>query len=244
MSDLKNLAMADDIQEEKDSLGGFAAQDTDLYDCELESVFTSKSQGGALALNVHAKTNTGAIIRDQFWMTSGDAKGNKNYYVNKKDEKHYLPGFNMANGLCLLTLGKAINELDTEEKVINLYDFDAGGEVATKVDMIEGICGKKITLGVIKQIVDKKKKNDQTGDYEPTGETRTVNVIDRIFRAKDGMTVTEIRAQAEEATFKNKWADKWRGQTQDLSVGKSASGGAAATSQASGDKAEKTNLFS
>ena len=181
-------------------------------------------------------------------MTSGTAKGSKNYYEDKNGEKHYLPGFIAANAICLLTVGKEISQLDTETKVINLYSAEAKAEVPTKVEVIMDLLGQEIIAGIIKQTVDKTKKNEATGQYEATGETRDENEIDKFFRAKDRMTTAEIRAQAEEATFINAWEQKWAGKVKDRAKG-AASGlpgvpklGAAQAATA-GTKKPTTSLF-
>lgn len=225
MNMLANLATDASISNEKDSVGGGSRiLESALYDLKVLWAYISKSTGGAIALNVSFKASTGQELRQQFWMTGGTAKGAKNFY-EKDGEKHYLPGFIMANSLCLLTLGKEISQLETEQKVIPLYNAGAKSEVPTKVDMVTDLIGQEIKAGVIKQTVDKNKKNEATGQYEPTGETREENEIDKFFRMRDSMTTTEIRAQAEAASFVNTWKDKWNGVSRDKSTGTAANKG-------------------
>lgn len=255
-----NLETDDDVREEKDSLGGgFGAVDSGIYDLKVKYAYITESAGGAAAMNLHLETEDGKILRDQQWMTSGKAKGQKNYYMVKEQgketgERAYLPGFNAVNNLCLLTIGKDISKKDgagvqigaaasITEKTIPLYSYDDGGEVPTKVQMVMDLLGQKVTAGVLKQIVDKKKKDDATGEYEPTGETKEVNEVDKYFRQRDGMTVTEIKARATEAAFKDAWAAKYTGEIQDKSCG-TATAGTAGTPAASGANAKKENLFS
>lgn len=73
----------------------------------------------------------------------------------------------------------------------------------------EMLRGKPVTGGVIKRIVDKNKKSDQTDAsgkivYLPTGETRVENELVKLFRTRDRMTVTEILGKAEQAAFAEK----------------------------------------
>lgn len=215
MSLLSGLATSEEIQNEKDTVGGGGVLESGLYKSTITLPYLSKSAGGALALNVHFKTETGQEFRQQLWIASGNAKGNKNYYENKQGEKNYLPGFIHADALCLLTLGRGIAEMDTETKVVNLYSFEAKAEVPTQVEVITDLIGQEIMIGLQKQSVDKNVKNPSTGVYEPTGESRDVNEIDKVFRAKDGMTTAEIRAKVEEATFYKTWEDKFTGKTLD-----------------------------
>lgn len=243
MSLLSNLKTDDSIQEETDVLGGgFKPLETDLYDFTVDTAYVGTSQGGAMSLNLTLKTDTNQTVRQTLWMTSGTAKGCKNYYEDAKGNRKYLPGFNSANSLCLLTVGKEIGDLDPEEKVINLYDYDAKKELPTKVQMIVELLDQEITAGVIKQIVDKNVK-DGNGNYVPSGETREENEIDKFFRTRDGMTVAEIKAKAEEPVFKNQWVAKNQGVTRNKAKGASGTAGTPASAPAAASKPTKS-LFS
>ena len=128
----------------------------------------------------------------------------------------------MANSLCLLTVGNEISEMDTENKMIKLWNREAQKEVPTEVPVVTGLIGQEITLGLIRQTVDRVAKADD-GSYVPTGETREENEIDKFFRAKDKLTTAEIRGQIEEPGFFNAWKNKWDGQTRDKSTQNSGS---------------------
>ena len=246
MSLLANLTTDDTIANERDSVGGGGLFDSGVYLFSIEYAFITKSDGGAMALNLHLKTAEGRKLRSQQWMTSGTAKGCKNFYVDRDGKKQYLPGFNMANAIALLTVGKEISALETEQKVINLYNAEAKAEVPTKVDMITELLGKELLAGVIKQAVDKTQKND-AGEYVPTGESREENEIDKIFRASDSKTTAEIRAQADEATFINTWKEKWTGKLRDRTSkdtgNKGTAGAPKSAGSATGTKKPTTSLF-
>jgi len=234
MSILASLVTDDSIANEKDTVGGGSRiLESGLYHCTVETAHIGKAASGALSLVVSFKTDDGRSFRQTFWMTSGSAKGCKNYY-EKDGEKHYLPGFVQANSLALLTVGQEISQLDTEQKVIPLYNAEAKAEVPTKVDMVMDLVGKEILVGVLKQIVDKTKKNEATGTYEPTGETREENEVDKFFRARDKMTTAEIRAQAEEANFYKVWSEKWTGKVKEKAKGVAAVGNAGTASANAG----------
>lgn len=214
MSLLKNLTSDTSIADEKDVIGGGGVLDSGLYRLKVTLAYLELAKSGALAVNVRFVTDTGRELRQQFWVQSGVEKGNKNYY-EKDGERHYLPGFIMANALSLLTLGRELNELDTEKKVVKLYNYDAKAEVPTAVEVITDLIGQEIVAGVIKQVVDKRAKADD-GSYYPTGETREENEIDKFFRASDYKTTAEIRAQAD-ASFYKIWENKWAGKVRDRS---------------------------
>jgi hypothetical protein len=218
------------IEEEKDVIpgGGYGPLESGVYDFVIESAYMGEAQSGALNLNLSLATADGKKLRQTVYLTSGTAKGRKNFYTDKNGKNQYLPGFIIGNHLALLTTGKELPELDAEEKVINLYDYEMQKEVPTKVPMIMELVGKEVTLGVIKQIVDKTVK-DASGNYVPTGETREENEIDKVFRKRDGLTVAEIRGGATEASFLNVWKEKFTGQTRNKAKGAAGTGAVAGT---------------
>ena len=245
MSLLSGLATSNDIAAEKDSVGGGFVLDSNLYNFTVKLAYLQKAASDALALVVHLTTEDGKDVRQQFWMTSGKEKGCKNYFVDKKGEKQYLPGFNMANSLCLLTVGKEISQMEPETKVVNLYSSEAKAEVPTNVEMLTELLGKQVLGGLIKQIVDKTAK-DAAGNYQPTGETREENELDKLFRERDGKTTAEILAQAPEAVFIETWKKKWVGQVKDKSTKTAGTAGApkAAGAAATGTAKPQNSLFS
>jgi hypothetical protein len=232
MSLLSNLSTDSSIADEQDVIGGSRILESGMYTLNIKLAYLTKADSGALALNIVGKTGN-QEVRQQFWMTSGTAKGCKNTYQDKDGKAQYLPGFIMANSLCLLTVGKEISQLETEQKVIPLYNSAAKAEVPTKVEMLTDLIGQDILAAVLRQTVDKTAKNAATGAYEPTGETRDENEIEKFFRARDRMTTAEIRAQAETAVFVDTWASKWTGITKN----KAKSAGAKGTAGLPGAKA-------
>jgi hypothetical protein len=238
---MAGLATDNSIKNETDSLGGFQVFDSGLYTVKIEKAFITFAKSKAMAFNVWVKTPDGKSLQQIMYVTSGEAKGCKNHYVNKKTgEKHYLPGFNTANAICLLSIGKELASLDTEPGLVELY-----GE-KTKVELIPALVGQEITLGVIKQLVDKRAKNQETGEYEATGESRSENEIDKVFRAKDGLTTTEIRAKIDVSVFRDKWLEKWEGQVKDKTTdatGPAGTAEGAPPAKATGNSAPTEALF-
>lgn len=241
MSLLASLATDSSIANETDSVGS-SVLDSNIYAATVQTAYIERSEGGALGLVFTAKTEDGKLIRQTLWMTSGTAKGGRNYY-EKDGVKNYLPGFIAANSLALLTTGKEIAALDTESKVVKKYSKEARAEVPAKVDMVMEMLDKPIHIGLLRQTVDKTAKNE-LGAYVPTGETRDENEIDKFFRSRDMMTTTEIRAQAEAATFHEAWKAKWVGVTKQKSSGASANAGVAGAPKGARPAAKPaTSLF-
>lgn len=245
MSLLSGLTTSNDIAAEKDSVGGGSVLDSNVYNFTVKLAYLQKAASDALSLVVHLTTEDNKEVRQQFWMTSGKEKGCKNYYVDKKGDKQYLPGFNMANSLCLLTVGKEISQMETETKVVNVYSKEASAEVPTNVEMLTELLGKQVLGGLIKQVVDKNVK-DAAGNYVPSGETREENELDKFFRERDGKTTAEILAQAPEAVFIETWKKKWVGQVRDRSTKQAGTAGApkAGAAPAGGTSKPQNSLFS
>ena len=253
MSKLAGLTTSEDIKKETESVGGGGTWDTDVYDCKIDAVYLVKSRGGALALKIHAKRADGQVMKTALWMTSGTVKGCKNYYTDKNGDKQYLPGFSQANAICLLTVGKEISELDTEPKVIKLWDFDASKELPKTVDMVVALVDQDIKLGVMKQTTDKNEQNPNFDDTKPankesnpqyvaTGETREENEIDKVFRSSDSLTKIEVEAGETEPALHDKWLDKWKGEVKNKAKGASA-GASKAGVPAGGATAPKKSIF-
>lgn len=251
MNMLASLKAEDGVKvaEDKDTLGGgFGPIESGAYRAKIGMAYVAKSTGGALGLFLTLLVGEeNKEVRQTLWMTSGNAKGNKPYYT-KDGENFPLPGFSAANSLAALTTGMPMADLDTEEKVIKLYNSEAKADVPTKVDAVTALIGQEIVVGIIKQTVDKSQKNEATGEYVATGETRDENEIDKFFCAKDGfenMTTTEIKAKGT-AEFYPEWTKKWTGVTRMKAKGAAAGGTAGAPGKpaaAGGTAKPKSSLF-
>jgi hypothetical protein len=222
MSVLANLATDDSIENEKDVVFTGGPLDSGIYMCQVLLAFIGKAASGAMSLVLHLKTEEGREVRQTLWITSGDAKGNRNYY-EKDGQKHYLPGFQLARSLSLLTVGKELSEMETEPKMVKLWDTSAQAEIPKQVDALTALIGQDVVVGLVKQTVDKNVKNGE-GKYVPSGETRDENEVDKFFRARDNKTTAEILAEKEEAEFIDVWRDKWEGQVRNRAKGASAAG--------------------
>ena len=240
---LKNLTSDQTIADEKDSVGGGGVLASGLYPAKITLAYVTVSQGGATGLVLQAKTSEGRDIKSTQWMTSGTAKGGKNFY-EKDGVKNYLPGFLLSQSLSLLTTGKEISDLDTETKVVKIYSFEAKAEVPTKVEMVMEMVGKEVLIGLIKQTVDKNVK-DGNGVYVPSGETREENEVDKFFRASDRKTTAEIRAKVDEAVFVDTWADKHTDTVRNKAKGATGQAGApkAAGASPAASKKPTASLF-
>lgn len=232
MSLFKNLASDDSIQNEVDTLGGGGAVESGLYDLKIKNAYVKMADSEAMSIVlVLVDPKTKKELRFQEYVTSGKEKGCKNYY-EKNGEKHYLPGYNNINAVTLLTVGKELHEMQTEEKLVPQWDNVAKKEVPQKAQVLVDLVNEDITLGILQVLENKTKWNEATKKREVLPETRTVNQLDKVFRSTDHLTVAEVRARATEPKFYGQWGDKNTGNTRDKTTtptaGASASNGAVA----------------
>ena len=242
MGVLDNLKTSDDIATEKDSVGGGFLVDSGVYPVTIEVAYITKSSGGATCLNIHLKTKS-ALLKQAIYVTSGDAKGGHTYYVDKEGNKQGLPGFNQATAISLLTVGKQLAELnDPEEKVINIYDYDAKKELPTKVAMLSDLIGQEFNAGILRKVVDKNIKND-AGEWVAGGDTKEENELDKVFRARDNLTVAEIIAGETVGAFRETWEAKNTGVTKMAAKGVQGTSGVPMGTPTPGAPAESSGLF-
>lgn len=238
MSLMDNLKTKKDIELDQDRVGGGGLLGTDVYGTTIKYAYLSQSAGGAIAINFMLETDDGGKVNQTTYMTS---KTGSNTYADKNGGgEKYLPGFILANTMCLLSVGKEIGELDTEPKILNLYNFDEKKELPTEVPVLTDLTNQRIKAAVEHQVVDKKAKNDN-GQYVATGETRENNEVVKFFRDRDNMTVTEITAQAEEANFMDVWLEKNKGEVINRAKGASAGGATKGAPAQSGGKTQASS---
>lgn len=206
-----DLTMSNDIQKEKDVIGGSRVLESGLQNLTIKVAYGGHSSGGAKFLQLVAVTDDNQEYRETLYVTN---KKGENFYLDKGGSKVYLPGFNIAEGLCALTAGKHLSQCTFENKVVNVYDYDQKRDIPTNVPVCMDLIGKRITAGIIKQTVNKTVKDAQ-GNYQPTNEKRDENFIDKLFHIDSGMTIAELTAKATESAFKQQWADKFTGVTRD-----------------------------
>lgn len=245
MTILAALATDNAIEVDGDSLGGSPRiEETNVYDCTIDVAYLRTANSGALALEVHMTSEQGANVRQTLWMTSGTAKGGNNFYTDKSGKRKYLPGFIAANDLALLAANKEIGSIETEEKVVKLYDYTAKEEVPTKVQMFSDLIGKPVKAGIQLCLEDKNVKND-AGVYVPSGETRNTMEVSKFFYAETGVTVTEAKAGVKEGEFINRWIEKNAGSIRDKSTKDAAKTGMPVGAMASNSAAPAapTSLF-
>lgn len=207
---LAGLAYDNAIANETDSLGS-SVRESGAAVFTIKVAYFETSKNGALGLNLTLVDENNRQYKETLWATN---RNGQNFYVTQSGEKKYLAGFIHADAITLLANGTPLAQTPVEKLVVKVYNRDAKAEVPTQVDALKAIMGKQIMLGILKIRENANKLNESTGRYEPTNEERTLNSIDKVFRA-DGFTTAELRSQAEEATFLTEWKARWEGKLRD-----------------------------
>lgn len=213
--------------EERDSLGGRLLPSS-VQDFTIEVAYLRKSGGGAMGMHVVLVNSDGAKLTDTQYITSGDAKGNKPYYI-KDGKKYPMPGLQHFDALTKLLVEKEVKKLEQKEAQLKLYDAEQQKEVATSVIVFPELRNQKVKAGVILKVENKTQKVN--GAYVKTNEKRELNEVNKYFDADTGCTRTELKAK-EPASFIEDWKGKYEGQTMDYfkeQANAPASGGNAGT---------------
>ena len=245
MNALFGSLTTDGLEEVSDRLGGYQPHDTDIYTGPIKAAYAGQSDGGARNVTIIVDID-GREYRETLWITN---KKGENFFLNKNDKtkKVPLPGFVVVDDICLVTTGKPLAEQLTEDKVVNIYDREAGREIPKTVPMLVDLLGQTVSLGIVRQIENKSEKSGD--EYVPTAETREVNFIDKVFHTETKMTVVEAKNGAEKATFHDSWLERNKGETRDKRTVKDGEGGTAGRPGANraapqpGAKSERKSLF-
>lgn len=244
MSKMFSNLTDDDLEDSGDVLGGGGPLESGAYDGVIKLAYVGKSQrSNSQSVTVHIDCG-GRELRETIWFLSGQGD---NFYYDKVDKtkKRPLPGYTAVNDLCLLATGFGLADQDIEEKTVSLWDFDAKKEIPQQVPVLIDLIGKPITVGVLKEVVD---KNTKVGnEYVPSGETREQNTVDKFFHSESKRTVTEVKEEIEEAVFYPKWVEKNTGKTRNKVKGAPGKTGAPGrptpSGQAGAPAAPKKNIF-
>lgn len=233
-----------EIAGEKDTLGGFRIHDSGAYPITLTTIYAGVSDGGAKSVTFVGKMEDGSEYSWTEWVTAGTAKGGKNFTINEKTgEPQYLPGFNRANAIAMLTLEKEFKALAWAQGIIKKYSKTAQAEVNTEVFMCRELEGKVVLVGIQKQIVNKQVQNQTTKKWEDTNEKREVNEVDKIFQIGTRRTLQEALAKQPEGEFITKWLEANKEPRDRFKEVKNAPGGGVAGAPGGNDK-PTSSLFS
>lgn len=199
MSLFDEIEIETGIEAQEDKIGGGFAkfENTGYYIVTIEKAYAGVSNGGAFNVNLTLKREDGATLRVTEYISSGTAKGCKNYYIDKNGNKQFLPGYNKIKNLDAI-LGFDRNYPKTEKANVMLWDRDLSKDIPQEKDVIKEWIGKEVGILVKKKLEDK--YNDET-------KYREVFDVEHFVDAKTGKTRNEIVAGT--SGFKDKWLSKF-----------------------------------
>lgn len=206
------------LNEKSDRIfGGYQPLETAIYKATVAYAYGTTSKGGAMGLVVKFNVDVGSDkpypYTETFWVS--DKKGNT-FYLDKEGKPHNLAGFNQANHLCSLITGSSLQELESEEVTIPLYNYEQKKEVPTTVNALTQLHDQDVALAITKVRKNKQEKSTATGEYEPINEEVFVNEIAKVFAIKNGncYTFDEVRNELE-PEFATTWLEKNEGKIRD-----------------------------
>lgn len=242
---------SDGLEESQDRLGGgYTVRESDIYTGKINMFYALKAGSGADGIFVEFEDKNG-VYNETFYVTSREGK---NYYEGKdrdgkpNGKRNAIPGFNIIEDLCLCTLGVPLSEVDFEDKIVDVWDKDAGKKMPKSVPVAVEILGQEVSLGILKELQNKTEKNG-AGDYVPVADTVERNTVNKVFHTASKKTVTEAREKVDPPVFWDAWLKKNKGETIDRTKKDLKSSTARPGSQAqagapqAGQKTERKSLF-
>ncbi len=209
-----NLKRTADMVESTDTLGGGSyILESGVYKAKVASCYVEFSKGGAqmiqLKLTVAKPDGTTQDFSERLVVTNREGVI---YYKGKDGKNHALPGYEMFEDLCLLTVGKLPSDLGTEKKVLPIFNYELGKEVPTEVDCVVDLLGQEVLAGIVK-VRRNKQVADATGQYIDSADERVTNELRKLFHADFRTTVVEMRKAEQSgqgtAALKAEFIDKW-----------------------------------
>jgi len=233
------------MEQAEDRLGGGRhIFDTDVYEnIKIKLAYTGQWDSGARYVYILAEID-GQEFEETITITN---KEGQNFYM-KEGKKNQMPGFVTINELCLTATGSELEDQDTEERQIEVWNNEEKKKVRQARDVLTDLTGATASLAIRKTTQPKQKKGDDQ-KYHDTDEDVTINEIVKSFHPETRATVSEIKKAEKdgkdiEAVFIDQWKEKWKGTEYNKRKGSGSSKGTAdgAPPKASGDK-PKTSLF-
>lgn len=188
-------------EEERDSLGSGPVP-SNVYAGTVELVYMDKSEGGAMSVNIHFKTDD-RTLRQTVYISN---KKGEFTYKDKDGNAKPLPGYSQMNAFFQALTGKGIDQQTLENKTIKIYDFEAKAEKPVERQVFMDAIRKPLAIGVL--LVSEEKTTKESGYKDGTGEFRESNEFDKFFDASNGLTNVEKKAGDTEPKFLEQWKQK------------------------------------
>lgn len=197
------------VERTEDRVGGTSRIfESDIYVATIKVAYAKQSNSGAKGITLMCDID-GKDYTETLYITD---RNNRPYYVNDSHKKYFIPGYNYVNAICLVAANKELKDMEAEEKVLSLWNFETGKNENTSVPTLPELSGKKVALGIIKEL--RNKGQLVNGVYQDTPDTKEANKIVAVFDVDSHKTVNEA-LDKREATFYDTWLEKNKGKTVD-----------------------------
>ena len=205
-------AKTDGMEEAKDSLGGGGGfiKESNVYQATIKVAYITTTKKGGVNVNIEAVLEDGSNYRETLFVMN---ENNEVYFTDKNKKKIPYGGYTRINDICMLALEKELADLETETKVLSVYDYESRKDVPREMPVLVELSGAKVALA-IQKVRDNKQTKSDDGGYVATEEERFYNNIVAVFHATDRFTVTEGKEGLEPA-FWDKWLEKNQNVTYD-----------------------------
>lgn len=198
-----------DVERAEDTTGGFHRLDSDIYQAVVKTAFVGESTGGAMYVTLVFDIS-GSEYRETLYISN---RNKEVFYRDSNNKKRPIPGYALFKNICIICTNKEPNKLSAEEKVIKVWDYETSSDQLKSVPVITELTGKEVALGILKELVNKRKKNNH-GDYVEVAEYNEVNRIAAVFHPVKHLTVNEA-LDGKPAKFWDAWLTANQGKTKD-----------------------------
>lgn len=188
------------LEEERDSIGSGTLA-SDVYLGEIELAYLDAATSGAINVNISFKTNNRSV-RQTVYISN---KAGKFVYKDKEGKEQALPGYAQMDAFFTAVTGKGIAQQTTEEKVINIYNYELKKEMPQTRKVFMDVLNKPIAAGILE--VSEERTTKDSNYTVGTGEYRTFNEFNKWFDAESGLTNVEKKAGETEAKVLAKWKE-------------------------------------
>ncbi len=198
------------IEVEEETLGGGGkwVKETGVYDFIVKMAYGGQSSGGAYFIKMELETEDGKTMEVTEYITSGESKGTRPYYICKKTGKNKsLPGYSKMNAVDVILTGNAGQFPETVEKEIPIWNKEAEKKIPTKTQVVNGWIGQPITA-LVRCVREFKQAKNAAGKWVNTTETRDSAEVIHFVDAVTGQTRSEKMA-GKDAVVKPQFESKY-----------------------------------
>lgn len=234
----------DGLEQTEDRLGGGGFKlETDIYTGPIKLAYAGKTDGGSKFMTFVFDFDGKEFKHTEY---ATNKQGQNFFMVKDKDKKETgkkapLPGFTVINDICLATVEQELKDINFEDKMVNIYDYDLRKEVAKSVPVAIDLLGKVVSLAIVKTVENKTEM--QGNERVTTNDTQDVNSIEKVFNTESKLTLVEAR-EGKPPEFWNMWLEKNKGVTRDKTAKNGVKSGKPGGAAPTAGGTERKSLFS